>query len=45
MTDWGLLRYGPTYSARDLLVLGARVVIGPIAASAQVRWEPSRPGR
>ena len=37
------VRHVPVFSARDLLVLTAWVVIGLVVASARFRWEPYRP--
>ena len=37
------LRHVPVFSARDLLVLAAWVIIGLVVASVRFRWEPSRP--
>jgi ABC-2 type transport system permease protein len=39
------LRHGPVFSAHDLLVLAAWVIVGLAVASARFRWEPYRPAQ
>jgi ABC-2 type transport system permease protein len=39
------LRHVPVFSAHDLLVLAAWVVIGLVVASIRFRWEPNRPAQ
>jgi hypothetical protein len=37
--------HGPVFSAHDLLVLAAWVIVGLAVASARFRWEPYRPAQ
>jgi len=39
------LRHVPVFSAHDLLVLAAWVIVGLAVASARFRWEPYRPAQ
>jgi ABC-2 type transport system permease protein len=39
------LRHVPAFSAHDLLVLAAWVIVGLAVASARFRWEPYRPAQ
>lgn len=39
------LRHGPVFSARDLMVLAAWMVVGLAAAGVRFRWEPYRPAQ
>jgi ABC-2 type transport system permease protein len=39
------LRHVPVFSAHDLLVLTAWVIIGLVVASIRFRWEPNRPAQ